>query len=69
MQVASSVAIASDPGIVHGLTVETITEERVFQSLQSEWDDVVARAQIGHPFLCHGAVYRACSPMPTSRRR
>lgn len=53
MQVASSAAIAPDLGIVHGLTVETITDERVFRGLQAEWDDVVDRAQIGHPFLSH----------------
>ena len=53
MQVASAAAIAPAPTVAHGLTVETITDERVFRALQAEWDDVVDRAQIGHPFLCH----------------
>ena len=53
MQVASAAAIAPDAAVAHGLTVETITDERVFRGLQAEWDDVVDRAQIGHPFLCH----------------
>jgi CelD/BcsL family acetyltransferase involved in cellulose biosynthesis len=38
---------------VHGLTVETVTDERAFLQLQDEWDDAVDRAQVGHPFLSH----------------
>jgi CelD/BcsL family acetyltransferase involved in cellulose biosynthesis len=39
--------------VTHGLTVETVTDEQTFLQLRPEWDDAVARAQIGHPFLCH----------------
>jgi CelD/BcsL family acetyltransferase involved in cellulose biosynthesis len=54
MQVAAPAAIApAGQDAARGLTVETITDERTFLQLQSEWDDAVERAQIGHPFLSH----------------
>ena len=36
-----------------GLTVETVTDERVFLKLADEWDDAIERARIPHPFLSH----------------
>ena len=54
MQVTAPPAIAQAvPGVTHGLTVETVTDEQTFLQLRAEWDDAVDRAQIGHPFLCH----------------
>ena len=54
MQVTTHTATAPDiAGIVHGLTVETVTDEHAFLRLEREWDDAVQRAEIGHPFLCH----------------
>jgi CelD/BcsL family acetyltransferase involved in cellulose biosynthesis len=53
MQVAASTAIGPVQGVGHGLTVETITDEHAFLGLQAEWDDVVDRAQVAHPFLSH----------------
>ena len=54
MQVTAPPTLAQTiPGVTHGLTVETVTDEQTFLRLQGEWDDAVDRAQIGHPFLCH----------------
>ena len=53
MQVAPAAIAPAVHDASHGLTVETVSDERTFLSLRSEWDDAVDRAHIAHPFLCH----------------
>ena len=49
----AAAAAPSSADAARGLTVETVTEERAFFQLASEWDEAVERAAIPHPFLSH----------------